>query len=156
MVVHCGGWRCSVLCLQPLDLTRTAEHERCRSSSGDFLPSKRSENLGRWWKISLHRNRRMHHTEIERCIIFPGPKMERQFKKINAIWLGPLEEFRPKKSAFSALNIPACLPASGKRYNGSSVGSGSCIRNGPFFRRIGDGPGEIACTYIGRKCSGAR
>jgi hypothetical protein len=39
------------------------------------------------------------YTEIEECTTLPHAEMERQFKKLDAIWLAPFKEFLPRITA---------------------------------------------------------
>jgi hypothetical protein len=83
------------------------------------------------------------YTEIERCIIFPHPEMERQFKKLDAIWLGPLEEFLPKKSAFLCVKYTRMLARILKKVQRIFGRKWQLYSQRCFFRRIGDGQGKL-------------
>jgi len=53
---------------------------------------------------------------MEECTTLPHAEMERQFKKLDAIWLAPFKEFLPRITAI----FRGQIIAAGKRYNGSS------------------------------------
>jgi hypothetical protein len=88
------------------------------------------------------------YTEIGTCVTFPHPEMERQFKKLDAIWLGPLEEFLPNKSAALSDRYTNLLARIQKKVQRIFGRKWQLYSQRSFVRRIGDGQGKLHVWHI--------
>ena len=88
------------------------------------------------------------YSELEGCATFPNPSMEDQFKKFDAIWLEPLDEFLPKNNATLGVRYSRMVDCISEKIRRIFGREWYLYSHRSFFRRIGGGKGKVHVWHI--------